>query len=80
MNLSTKAASWLANLIVATTGLSSAPALLILATLAAVLIIIHLGFASATALAAAMIPLVISVLQKVQTPDINIIGMTMVLQ
>ena len=78
--LSTKAASWLANLIVATTGLSTAPALLILAILAAVLIIIHLGFASATALAAAMIPLVISVLQKVQTPDINIIGMTMVLQ
>jgi solute carrier family 13 (sodium-dependent dicarboxylate transporter), member 2/3/5 len=78
--LSTKAAAWLANVIVATTGLSSAPALLILATLAAVLIILHLGFASATALAAAMIPLVISVLQKVQTPDINIIGMTMVLQ
>lgn len=38
------------------------------------------GFASATALAAAMIPLVLSVLQKVETPGINIIGMTMVLQ
>jgi len=48
--------------------------------LAAFLIVIHLGFASATALAAAMIPIVIAVLQKVQTPGISIIGMTMVLQ
>jgi len=78
--LSTRAASWLASVIVTTTGLETAPSLLILAILAAVLITIHLGFASATALAAAMIPLVISVLQKVQTPGINIIGMTMVLQ
>ena len=78
--LSTKAAAWLANVIVSTTGLQTMPALLILAILAAVLIIIHMGFASATALAAAMIPLVISVLQTVQTPGINIIGMTMVLQ
>lgn len=78
--LSTKAASWLAGAVVTTTGLATAPSLLILAILAAVLIIIHLGFASATALAAAMIPLVISVLQQVQTPGINIIGMTMVLQ
>jgi len=78
--LSTKAASWLAGVIVTTTGLETAPSLLILAILAAVLITLHLGFASATALAAAMIPLVISVLQKVQTPGINIIGMTMVLQ
>jgi anion transporter len=78
--LSTKAASWLAGVIVTTTGLQTAPALLILAILAAVLISIHLGFASATALAAAMIPLVISMLQKVQTPGINIVGMTMVLQ
>jgi sodium-dependent dicarboxylate transporter 2/3/5 len=44
------------------------------------LIVIHLGFASATALAAAMIPIVISVLQNVQTPGINVIGMTILLQ
>ena len=44
------------------------------------LTIIHLGFASATALASAMIPIVIAVLQGVSTPGINIVGMTMLLQ
>jgi solute carrier family 13 (sodium-dependent dicarboxylate transporter), member 2/3/5 len=44
------------------------------------LIVIHLGFASATALASSLIPIIISVLQKVQTPGINVIGMTMILQ
>jgi di/tricarboxylate transporter len=42
--------------------------------------LIHLGFASATALASAMIPIVIAVLQNVATPGINIVGMTMLLQ
>lgn len=78
--LSTKAAPWLAKIIVSAFGLQSMPALVILAVLAAFLIIIHLGFASATALASAMIPIVISVLQSVTTPGINIIGMTMILQ
>ena len=44
------------------------------------LIVIHLGFASATALASTMIPIIISVLTAVQTPGINVIGMTMLLQ
>jgi Sodium:sulfate symporter transmembrane region. len=44
------------------------------------LVVIHLGFASATALASAMIPIVIAVLKSVATPGINIIGMTMLLQ
>ena len=78
--LQTHAASWLANLIVAWFGLNSLGALAILAVLGAFLVIIHLGFASATALASAMIPIVIAVLQKVQTPGISLIGMTMVLQ
>jgi len=51
-----------------------------LAILAAFLIIIHMGFASATALAAAMIPIIISILQSVKTPGINIVGLTMILQ
>jgi len=51
-----------------------------LALMSMFLIVIHLGFASATALASAMIPIVISVLQSVQTPGINIVGMTMLLQ
>jgi len=78
--LSTKAAAWLAKIIVAVFGLQTLPALTILAILSAFLIIIHLGFASATALAAAMIPILISILQGVQTQGINVIGMTMVLQ
>jgi anion transporter len=78
--LSTKAAAWLATLFVTTFGLQTMPALVILGVLAAFLIIIHLGFASATALASAMIPIVISVLQSIQTPGINIVGMTMILQ
>lgn len=78
--LSTQAAVWLAKIFVAAFGLDTMSALVILAVLAAFLIIIHLGFASATALASAMIPIVISILQSVQTPGINIIGMTMLLQ
>ncbi len=78
--LSTKAAAWIAKVIVATFGLQTMPALIILAILAGFLIFIHLGFASATALASAMIPIIISVLQSVKTPGINVVGMTMILQ
>jgi sodium-dependent dicarboxylate transporter 2/3/5 len=78
--LSTKAAAWLAHIIVTIFGLQTLPALTIFAVLAAFLIVIHLGFASATALAAAMIPIIISILQSVQTTGINVVGMTMVLQ
>jgi sodium-dependent dicarboxylate transporter 2/3/5 len=78
--LSTNAAPWLAKIIVASFGLQTASALMILAVLSAFLIVIHLGFASATGLAAAMIPIIISVLQNVKTPGLSVVGMTMVLQ
>jgi anion transporter len=78
--LQTKAAAWLANLIVQNFGLQSMPTLGILAVMSLFLIVIHLGFASATALASAMIPIVISVLQSVQTPGVSVIGMTLLLQ
>ena len=78
--LSTKAAPWLAVWISSTFGLQSAAPLTILAILSIFLIVIHLGFASATALAAAMIPIVISVLQGVQTPGLNVLGLTLILQ
>ena len=78
--LSTKAGAWLANYIVVIFGLQTATAIGVLAILAAFLIIIHLGFASATGLAAAMIPIVIAVLQNIKTPGINVVGMTMILQ
>jgi anion transporter len=78
--LQTKAATWLADLVVAEFGLKNATALFILGVMSLFLIIIHFGFASATALASAMIPIVIAVLKSVATPGINIIGMTMLLQ
>jgi sodium-dependent dicarboxylate transporter 2/3/5 len=61
-------------------GLKQATAMFIIATMSLFLIVVHLGFASATALASAMIPIVIAVLQGVATPGINIVGLTMVLQ
>ena len=78
--LSTKAAAWLAKMIVTWFGIQTMPALIMLAVLAAFLIIIHLGFASATALASAMIPIVISVLQEVKMEGLSVWGMTMILQ
>jgi len=78
--LQTKGAVWLADLAVVEFGLKQASALFILLVMSVFLILIHLGFASATALASAMIPIVIAVLQGVATPGINAIGMTMLLQ
>ncbi|MDR3670035.1 MAG: DASS family sodium-coupled anion symporter [Holophaga sp.] len=78
--LSTQAAAWLAKGIVGLCGLHGASAFMILVVLSLFLIVIHLGFASATALAAAMIPIIISVLQAVKTPGLNIVGLTMILQ
>jgi anion transporter len=78
--LQTKAAPWLADLIVHWFSLNQLSALAILAVLAAFLVIVHLGFASATALASSMIPIVIAVMQKVQTPGISVLGMTLLLQ
>src|SRR3974377_308484 len=78
--LQTQAAQYLASLIVAWFGLGSLGTLAILAVLAGFLIVIHLGFASATALASALIPIVIAVMQKVQTPGLSVLGMTLVLQ
>jgi len=78
--LQTKGASWLADLAVVQFGLKNATALLAPAALSLFLTLIHLGFASATALASAMIPMVIAVLQGVATPGINVVGTTMLLQ
>lgn len=78
--LSTKAAQWLADTIVMTFDLQHASAFFVIAVMAAFLIVIHLGFASATGLAAAVIPIIIAVCSALQSPDINVIGMTMILQ
>ncbi|MDR3357704.1 MAG: anion permease [Desulfovibrio sp.] len=81
--LATQAGQWLAKYLVASLALASQTPFVILAILALFLIIIHLGFASATALASALIPIIIAVLQevaKVQGDAVNILGLTMILQ
>lgn len=56
------------------------PSLAIFAILAAFLIIIHLGFASATALTAALLPILISLLSSLPPElGVNPVGMTILL-
>jgi len=76
--LTTQAGQWLGGQVVARTGLDHLGPLGIFAILAAFLIIIHLGFASATALTSAMLPILISVLTTLPG-DFNRLGMTMLL-
>lgn len=76
--LTTQAGQWLGNHVVAATGLDSLSTLWVFAILAGFLILIHLGFASATALTSAMLPILISVLQTLPG-DFNRLGMTMLL-
>jgi anion transporter len=83
--LKTGAAPWLATEIVQNLGLQNASAFIILMLLSLFLIVIHLGFASATALASTMIPIIISVLLAVNaalpaSQGLNVVGMTMLLQ
>lgn len=79
--LSTKAGEWIAHVIVEYFGLYDATATFIIAILALFLILIHLGFASATALSSAMIPICISVLQGAsENMTLNVVGMVMILQ
>jgi sodium-dependent dicarboxylate transporter 2/3/5 len=76
--LDTKAGAWLAEIVVQRFGLEALSPFAVFATLGAFLIVIHLGFASATALMSAMLPIVISVLQRL--PDhTHTLGLTMVL-
>ncbi|MBR0673572.1 SLC13 family permease [Neoroseomonas soli] len=78
----TRGAGWMANQIVDIFALRHATPFMVVAVMAAFLIVVHLGFASATALAAAFIPIVISVLQEVSRAGVpvNVVGLTMVLQ
>lgn len=78
--LKSQAAVWLAHYFVAAAGMETMTPVMILMIMAVFLTVIHLGFASATGLAAAMIPIVIAVLQSVEGPGIHVLGMTMILQ
>ena len=80
--MSTQAGPWLAKAIVPTFGLATSTPFMILAIMALFLIFIHLGFASATALASALIPIIIAVLTEVSKTQsgVNVLGLTMILQ
>ncbi|WP_233236202.1 DASS family sodium-coupled anion symporter [Bordetella sp. LUAb4] len=76
--LTTQAGRWLGEQVVLHTGLDSVGAVGIFAILAAFLIVVHLGFASATALTSAMLPILISVLTTLPG-EFSRPGMTMLL-
>ncbi|WP_421547136.1 DASS family sodium-coupled anion symporter [Pseudomonas sp. QD4] len=76
--LTTHAGQWLGGQVVTHTGLDQVGALAVFAILAAFLILIHLGFASATALTSALLPILIAVLQTLPG-EFNRLGMTMLL-
>ena len=78
--LKTKAATWLAQVFVNAFSLESASVFILIAVMAAFLIVIHLGFASATALSSAMIPIVISIVAGHNAEGLNPIGVTMLMQ
>ena len=76
--LDTKAAMWLANIVVQALHLDTLSSFGVFAGLALFLILIHIGFASATSLTSALLPIMIAVLQQLGG-DINVMGMTMLL-
>ena len=80
--VATRGAPWLGGLIVDGFHLRAATPFVIIAVMSALLILVHLRFASATALSSAFIPIVISVLQEVSRAGVpvNVLGVTMILQ
>lgn len=78
--LNTKAAMWIANKLVTEMGLVNMGVFAVFAILAAFLIIVHLGFASATAVASSMIPIMIAVLKNLNIQGLNMVDITMLLQ
>ena len=77
--LSTGAATWLANGFFSLLRLEGMPILSLIALLAAFNILIHLGFASATGLASALIPIFIA-LATTMNGDFNSIGLIIIQQ
>ncbi len=76
--LKTNGASWLAKIVFQTTDIRSLPIVVIVAILAAFAILLHLGFASATSLAATLIPVAIAFVEGMKDPG-TIHGMGIVL-
>ena len=78
--ISTGAAKWVAEATLNRMGVASIPVVGMIAVLAALNIVVHLGFASATALAAALIPIMIAFFSGLQRPDVHPVGMVLVQQ
>lgn len=76
--LTTQAGQWLGGQVVDQTGLDRIGPLGVFAILGAFLILIHLGFASATALTSALLPILMAVLVTLPG-DFSRVGMTMLL-
>ena len=76
--LSTGAGAWLAKLMVTYLGLDGLSPFWVFALLSLFLILIHLGFASATALTSAMLPIMIALLVQLGE-GVNPLGMSMLL-
>ena len=78
--LSTKGAAWLSDTIFGSLGLGSMPILATIALVTVFNIVIHLGFASATSLASALIPVFIALAMSLPMPVENQIGFVIIQQ
>jgi sodium-dependent dicarboxylate transporter 2/3/5 len=78
--ISTGAAKWVAEVTLTRVGVATMSVIGMIAVLSAFNIVVHLGFASATGLAAALIPIMIAFFTGLQRPDIKPIGMVLVQQ
>jgi solute carrier family 13 (sodium-dependent dicarboxylate transporter), member 2/3/5 len=78
--LSTKGAAWLSDTIFGSLGLDSMPILATIALVTVFNIVIHLGFASATSLASALIPVFIALAMSLPMPVENQIGFVIIQQ
>lgn len=77
--LNTEGAQWLSDTVFGSIGLDSMPILATIALLTAFNILIHLGFASATSLASALIPVFIALATTIQL-DVDQIGFVLIQQ
>lgn len=78
--LNTEGASWLSQKTFEAIGLQTMPLVFMIAVLALFNILIHLGFASATSLAAAFIPIVIALVVSMEPTSFNGPGLVLIMQ
>lgn len=78
--LNTEGATWLSSNTFELMGLAGMPVVSVVALLALFNIVIHLGFASATSLASALIPIVIALVISMDTASFNGPGLVIIMQ